>query len=123
MSIDQYAKLIASVAGGAVMPKEYWTLMTQSADTHGYGYALASVPSDHAKVKAVGRYYTHNGGDGNLKLKIAGGGFWIAWGSRTMAFRLNSPLKGSYGVVSSTQDNSLLNLCNAVDAALNAALT
>ncbi|PYJ87984.1 MAG: hypothetical protein DME70_05250, partial [Verrucomicrobia bacterium] len=121
MSVDQYAKLIASVAGGIVMPKEYWRLMTKSADTYGYGYAIYGVDSGHAKVNSGGRYYTHNGADGTSP-KIAGAGFWIAWGSVAMAFRVNSPFKGNYGIVSSTQDNTLTNLWSAVDSALNAAL-
>jgi CubicO group peptidase (beta-lactamase class C family) len=123
MSVDQYAKLMASVADGTVMPKEYWMLMTQSADTHGYGYGVYWVDSDQAKVKSGGRYYTHNGADGTSP-EIAGEGFWIAWGSTAMAFRLDSPLEGSYGMPSSTApDNSLANLWDTVDAALNAALT
>lgn len=123
MSVDQYAKLMASVVGGTVMPKEYWKLMMQSADTHGYGYAVYGVDSDHAKVKLGGRYYTHNGADGTSP-EIAGEGFWITWGSTAMVFRLDSPLKGDYGMASSTApDNSLGNLWDAADAALNAALT
>jgi CubicO group peptidase (beta-lactamase class C family) len=122
MSVDQYAKLIAAVASGIVMPNEYWTLMTQSADTHGYGYAIRGVDSDYAKVKSGGRYYTHDGVDGTSP-EIAGEGFWIAWGSTTMAFRLDSPFKGDYGIESSGQDNSLVNLWDAVDTALDATLT
>ena len=123
MSVDQFAKLIASVQSGAVMPKEYWTLMTQSADAHGYGYAIYKIKSAFAKVQAGGPYYSHNGRDGTSP-EIAGQGFWLTWGPAAMSYRVDSPFKGSYGVPSSTTCDQTLNyLFQAVDTAWNASLT
>jgi CubicO group peptidase (beta-lactamase class C family) len=123
MSVDQFAKLIAAAESGAVMPKEYWGLMTQSADTYDYGYAIFKVYSAFAKVQAGGSYYSHRGFDGASQ-EIAGQGFWLTWGPAAMCFRVNSPFKGSYGQPPSTDtDQTLKYLLAAVDTALNASLT
>lgn len=122
MSVDQYAKLIAAVESGTVMPKEYWALMKQSADTYGYGYAIYKISSAFPTVQAGGAYYSHNGGDG-ASPEIAGEGFWLTWGPAAMCFRVNSPFKGSFGIPSSGGPDQTLNyLFQAVDTALNAAL-
>jgi hypothetical protein len=123
MSVDQFAKLIASVETGTVMPKEYWTLMKQSADTYDYGYAIYRIPSAFPRVQAGGAYYSHNGRD-EANSEIAGQGFWLIWGSVAMCYRVNSPFEARYGKPSSTaQDKTLYYLFHAVDTALNASLT
>ena len=73
MSVDQFAKLIAAVESGTIMPKEYWTLMKRSADTNDYGYAMSRICSDFPRVRAGGAYYSHNGRDGTNS-EIAGQG-------------------------------------------------
>jgi hypothetical protein len=122
MSVDQFAKLIAAVESGTIMPKEYWTLMKRSADTNDYGYAMSRVCSDFPRVRAGGAYYSHKGRDGTNS-EIAGQGFWLTWGPAAMCYRVNSPFEGSYGMSSGDSDQTLNYLFQAVDTALNASLT
>jgi len=123
MSVDQFAKLIASVKSGAVMPKEYWALMTRSADIHTYGYAISKSDSAFPNVKAGGAYYSHNGGDG-ADPDIGGQGFWLTWGPAAMCYRVNSPFEGSYGIPSpGAGDQTGRYLFQAVDTALSVSLT